>query len=194
MEILRDNIEERIRKVKEPEEPQGLDKIKKQINDVITLWVMGGIDPNKATPKTEIIEYLKEKGYSDEAVAGITANIEVETGGTFDYKEKEKGKGTGEGLFQYSGSMKNSYKDYLKSNKKKDSIESQIDFMDEVVRGTWEPGLANIERGILKSELFSGKFSPDRIAESFNSLFEEGQLQTGYGNRKDIAIDIYKDL
>ena len=60
MEILRDNIEERIRKVKEPEEPQGLDKIKKQINDVITLWVMGGIDPNKATPN--------EEGYYDNKV------------------------------------------------------------------------------------------------------------------------------
>ena len=148
----------------------------------------------KSDSKTEVIEYLKEKGYSDEAVAGITANIEVETGGTFDYKEKEKGKGTGEGLFQYTGSMKNSYKDYLKNKKQKDSIESQIDFMDEVVKGTWEPGLANIERGILKSELFSGKFSPDRIAESFNSIFEKGKLETDYGNRKDVALNIYEEL
>ena len=90
--------------------------------------------------------------------------------------------------------MKNSYKDYLKSNKKKDSMESQIDFMDEVVKGTWEPGLANIERGNLKSELFSGKFSPDRIAESFNSIFEKGKLETDYGNRKDVAVGIYEEL
>ena len=66
MEILRDNIEERITKVKKPEEPQGLDKIKKQINDVITLWVMGGIDPNKATPN--------EEGYYDNP-----GNIEANT-------------------------------------------------------------------------------------------------------------------
>ena len=152
--------------------------------------VVGG----KSDSKTEVIEYLKEKGYSDEAVAGIVANIEVETGGSFDYKQQEKGKGKGEGLFQYSGTMKNSYKDYLKNNKKKDSMESQIDFMDEVVKGTWSPGLGNMDKTILKGELFSGKFSPDRIAESFNTIFEKGKLETDYGNRKDIALGIYEEL
>ena len=152
--------------------------------------VTGG-NPNS---KTEIIEYLREKGYSDEAVAAITANIEVETGGSFDYKEKEKGKGKGEGLFQYSGAMKNSYNNYLKKNKIKDSMESQIDFMDEVVRGTWAPGLANMDREILKGELFSGKHGPDRIAASFNSIFEKGLPETKYGNREDIAIGIYEEL
>ena len=72
--------------------------------------------------KTEIIEYLKEKGYSDEAVAGIVANIEVETGGSFDYKQQEKGKGKGEGLFQYTGSMKDSYNKWRKSNNKSDNL------------------------------------------------------------------------
>jgi len=151
----------------------------------------GGSRPDS---KIEIIEYLREKGYSDEAVAGIVANIEVETGGSFDYKQQEKGKGTGEGLFQYTGSMKDSYKDYLKKNKKKDSMESQIDFMDDVVRGNWAPGLGNMDRAILKGELFSGKFAPDRIASSFNSIFEKGLLETEYGNRKDIAVDIYEEL
>ena len=51
----------------------------------------------KSDSKTEIIEYLREKGYSDEAVAGILANIEVETGGSFDYKQKEDLKKPGDG-------------------------------------------------------------------------------------------------
>ena len=51
-----------------------------------------------------------------------------------------------------------------------------------------------MDRTILKGELFSGKFSPDRIAESFNSIFEKGKLETGYGNRKDVAINIYEEL
>ena len=164
------------------------------LKQVFTSFSGGGVGGGASNPKQQVIDYLKDKGYSNEAIAGITANIEVETGGTFDYKEKEKGKGTGEGLFQYTGSMKNSYKDYLKNSKKKDSIESQIDFMDEVVRGTWEPGLPNIERGILKGELFSGKHDSARIAESFNSLFEKGKLETDYGNRKDVAIDIFKSM
>ena len=157
----------------------------------------GGSRPDS---KTEIIEYLREKGYSDEAVAGIVANIEVETGGSFDYKQQEDlekpgdGKGEGYGLFQYSNEMKDSYNEWRKSNKKKDSMESQIDFMDDVVRGNWAPGLANMDRAILSGELFSGKFSPDRIASSFNSLFEKGLLETDYGNRKDIAVNIYEEL
>ena len=171
------------------------------IKQVVASLSGGGTGGGSSNSKQQIIDYLKDKGYSNEAIAGITANIEVETGGTFDYKQKEKGKGTGEGLFQFGFAMKNSYNDYLKNKKQKDSIESQIDFMDEVVRGTWSPGLPDyseksdkMDRTILKGELFSGKFSPDRIAESFNSIFEKGKLETDYGNRKDIAIDIYKDL
>ena len=163
----------------------GLDLLMKLI-DMIT----GG----KSSPKQEVMDYLEDKGYSSEAIAGITANIEVETGGTFDYKEQEKGKGKGEGLFQYTDTMKDSYKDYLKKNKINNSMETQIDFMDEVVRGTWSPGLSNMDKSILKGELFSGKNGPDRIAESFNSIFEKGKLETDYGNRKNIAMDIYKSM
>ena len=168
------------------------------IKQVVASLSGGGTGGGSSNSKQQIIDYLKDKGYSNEAIAGITANIEVETGGTFDYKQKEKGKGTGEGLFQFGFAMKNSYNDYLKNKKQKDSIESQIDFMDEVVRGTWKPGLPDapnsMDTTILKGELFSGKFSPDRIAESFNSIFEGGHLETEYGNRKDIAIDIFKSL
>ena len=39
--------------VEEKQEPQGLERIKKQINDVISLWILGGSDPNKATPNKE---------------------------------------------------------------------------------------------------------------------------------------------
>jgi hypothetical protein len=170
------------------------------IKQVVAAFSGSGSGGGSSNSKQQVIDYLTDKGYSNEAVAGITANIEVETGGTFDYKQKELDdagkpkKDGGEGLFQFGFAMKNSYNDYLKNKKQKDSIESQIDFMDEVVKGTWSPGLPNMDTTIIKGELFSGKFGPDRIAESFNTLFEEGQLQTKYGNRKDIAIDIYKDL
>ena len=73
-------------------------------------------------------------------------------------------------------------------------MESQIDFMDDVVRGNWAPGLANMDRTILKGELFSGKHGPDRIASSFNSIFEKGLPETEYGNREDIALSIYEEL
>jgi len=53
--------------------------------------------------------------------------------------------------------------------------------------------LGGKERAILKGELFSGKFEPDRIAKSFNSIFEKGKLETEYGNREDLANKIYED-
>jgi hypothetical protein len=153
----------------------------------------------KSSPQTDILNYLNEKGYSDKAAAGILANIELETGGSFDYQEQEDlekpgdGKGEGYGLFQYSNEMKDSYNEWKKSNDRTDSMESQIDFMDDVVKGNWAPGLANMDRAILKGELFSGKFEPDRIAKSFNSIFEKGKLETDYGNRQDLANKIYEE-
>ena len=144
----------------------------------------------KSSPQTDILNYLKEKGYNDKAAAGILANIELETGGTFDYQQKEK-KGDAYGLFQFDF-MKPYYEDYLLREGKDDSMESQIDFMDDVVKGN-EEMLGGKERAILKGELFSGKFEPDRIAKSFNSIFEKGKLETDYGNREDLANEIYKE-
>ena len=144
----------------------------------------------KSSPQTDILNYLKEKGYSDKAAAGILANIELETGGTFDYQQKEK-KGDAYGLFQFDF-MKPYYEDYLLREGKDDSMEAQIDFMDDVVKGN-EEMLGGKERAILKGELFSGKFEPDRIAKSFNSIFEKGKLETDYGNREDLANKIYEE-
>lgn len=167
---------------------------------------MAGIDIIKAiqeiftkesNPEIEVRNYLKQKGYNDKAIAGIMANIAVETGGTFDYQQREDlekpgdGKGNAYGLFQFDF-MKPYYEDYLLREGKDDSMESQIDFMDDVVKGN-EEMLGGKERAILKGELFSGKFEPDRIAKSFNSIFEKGKLETDYGNRQDLANKIYEE-
>ena len=74
----------------------------------------------KSSPQTDILNYLKEKGYSDKAAAGILANIELETGGSFDYQQKEKG-GDAYGLFQFDF-MKPYYEDYLLREGKDDSV------------------------------------------------------------------------
>tara|TARA_R100000656_G_scaffold60082_1_gene46663 strand:+ start:146 stop:673 length:528 start_codon:yes stop_codon:yes gene_type:complete len=172
----------------------GLEDLIKQVVASLSGSGTGGGSSNS---KQQVIDYLKDKGYSNEAIAGITANIDIETGGTFNYKEKEDLKVTGDelgegyGLFQFSGSMKKNYEKYKKNKKKKDSIETQIDFMDEIVKGTSDHSLGNIPEQILKGELFSGKFGPDRIAESFNSIFEGGKFDD---RRKASAIDIFKSL
>ena len=66
------------------------------------------------SPQQEIISILKDKGYSDKAIAGILGNIELETGGTFDYQQKQKG-GDGSGFFQCDF-MKPYYENYLEDS------------------------------------------------------------------------------
>jgi hypothetical protein len=94
--------------------------------------------------KETVYNKLTELGYSKDAIAGIMANIEVETGGTFDPKQKQElsngGVGKGRGLFQievgnplYSG-----YKDFLEQTGKKNTAESQIEFMHETIYGDYQ--------------------------------------------------------
>lgn len=61
------------------------------------------------------------------------ANIDVQTGGTFDYTTKQRG-GKGYGLFQFDF-LNKYYNQYLNENGIKDSAQSQIQFMDSTIRG-----------------------------------------------------------
>ena len=94
--------------------------------------------------KETVYNKLKELGYSKEATAGIMANIEVETGGTFDAQQKQalgKGKvGKGRGLFQLEvgNALTAAYTDFLTKNKKTDDAEAQIEFMHETVYGDYK--------------------------------------------------------
>ena len=90
----------------------------------------------------EIIKNLKDKGYTNNAISGILANISVETGGSFDYKEKQDLEvegdelGVGRGLFQMDpGGMLPYYDKYLDENNLNDSMKNQLDFMDNYVKG-----------------------------------------------------------
>jgi len=137
--------------------------------------------PSVEDKQNEIIKHLKDKGYSNAAISGILGNIDVETGGTFNHEEKQdKLKfgdelGDGYGLFQFSGSMKKNYNKWIKDNNIEDSIESQIDFMDEIVRGKSTHKLHSKKAAMLKGVLFSDKFDAPSIAEGFNTFFEGGK-------------------
>jgi hypothetical protein len=60
-------------------------------------------------------------------------NIEVETGGSFDYRQKQRG-GNGYGLFQFDF-QRPYYEKYLRNHGKVDSVQSQIDYMYEAIYG-----------------------------------------------------------
>jgi hypothetical protein len=169
---------------------QGIGLLKK-ISDILGF--------SKSTPQQEIINMLKDKGYSNNAISGILANIELETGGTFDYEQQED-EGPGYGLFQFDpGGMMPYYNKYLEENDLTDSMQSQIDFMDNVSKGqiTYfdgerdEPilGGQNVKR-------LQESFKKDNVAEiakDFNTIFEKGKMETDYGNRENLANKIYEE-
>ena len=97
-----------------------------------------------AKNKEKVLKHLQERGLRNKAIAAIMANIDVETGGSFDFKQKQTKSGSpsdprtieggGVGLFQFDDYEKGVgnqswYKEYLKDSGKKDSTESQIDYV-----------------------------------------------------------------
>ena len=65
-----------------------------------------------------------EKHFTPQGVCGIMGNIDVETGGSFNYQQKQYN-GNGYGLFQFDF-MKSYYFKYLEEYHLADSIDAQI--------------------------------------------------------------------
>ena len=162
--------------------------------------VKSAVGAGTDSPQQEIIDLLKDKGYSDKAIAGILGNIELETGGTFDYQQKEKGEGEGYGLFQFDpGGMLPYYNKYLEESGMSDSVVAQIDFMDKVAKGdiTYYNekddkdvpilGYGNVNK---LQESFE-KDNVGEIAKDFNTIFEKGKMETDYGKRDELAEKNY---
>lgn len=132
-----------------------------------------------------IYNYLLEKGFSKEAAAGIMGNIDVETGGTYDYLQKQDG-GKGEGLFQFDF-MKPYYKDYLKRNKLEDSANAQIDYMYDTIYGN-EAMFSSKDKKALREALESGNVQ--QATKGFQDIFENPGVPHE-DRRMKSAEDIY---
>lgn len=85
------------------------------------------------TPNKQYIWDLLSERFPENAVPALMASIDVETGGSFDYKQKQKG-GKGYGLFQFDF-HKPYYNKWLNTNKRKDSAEAQIDYLHDSLYG-----------------------------------------------------------
>lgn len=162
--------------------------------------VKSAVGSGTDSPQQEIIDLLKDKGYSDKAIAGILGNIELETGGTFDYKQEEEGEGEGYGLFQFDPKgMLPYYNKYLEESGMSDSTVAQIDFMDKVAKGeiTYYNEKDKKEVPILgygNVNKLQESFEKDNVAEiakDFNTIFEKGKMETGYGKRDELAEKNY---
>ena len=120
--------------------------------------------------KTQTQNLLKAKGYTPTAIAGIMGNIDVETGGTFNFQEKQRG-GKGYGVFQFDF-LNPYYQKYLEKSEKKDSLESQIDFMHETVYGNEQDIIGKGNAKKLREGLENAK-TPEEAAEIFMNIFEK---------------------
>ena len=72
-------------------------------------------------------------GSNPALISAMLGNIDVETGGTFDFRQEQKG-GNGYGLFQFDF-HKPYYKKFLKQNQLEDSVDSQIRYTYENIYG-----------------------------------------------------------
>ena len=74
---------------------------------------------------------LLSEHFPESAISGILANIDVETGGTFDHTTEQRG-GKGYGLFQFDD-QQGAYWDWLESTTLRDSPEAQIQFVADAI-------------------------------------------------------------
>ena len=83
----------------------------------------------------QIIEYMLSKNnpiFNENSVAGLLGNIYVETGGTYDWKQKQKN-GNAYGIWQLDHTKKKDYFKFLEENKRQDSMEAQVDYAEETM-------------------------------------------------------------
>ena len=133
-----------------------------------------------------IYNYLLEKGFSKEAAAGIMGNIDIETGGSYDYQQKQKGGGKGYGLFQFDF-MNKYYQNYLQKNKLEDSANTQIDYMYDTIYGN-EAMFSTKDKKALREALESGNVQ--QSTKGFQDIFENPGVPHE-DRRMKSAKDIY---
>jgi len=132
-------------------------------------------EASKPFKKQKVASILKNRGLSNNAVAGIMGNIDVETGGSFDYQEQEKSstkKPLGYGLFQLtkSGPLPKGYIQFLEKNKIEDSAEAQIDFMLDTIYGDSQDIIGRGNAAKLRKSFEEG--DAKKVAEDFMNIWE----------------------
>ena len=142
-----------------------------QVDELINKTPMAKLF-EKPDHRGNVNNYLLKKFGSPAIAAGIAGNIDVETGGSFDFTQKQKGGGGGEGLFQFSFKpMKRAYSQYLDKNGLKNSAEAQIDFVKSATESNKDYELGPTARRELQ-EAFATN-NPTIISEAFMNHFED---------------------
>ena len=151
----------------------------------------GGDEPQARMQEINI--YLKGKGYSKEARAGILANISVETGKTYDPRQLQDG-GKGYGLFQLDAKRKDYNNWMAERNFKEDKINNmaaQLEYMHDTIQTGREIGGTNAKT-LQKS--FNEK-SAEEVALDFSNIWERPNPEKAHNNwRVERATTIYNTI
>ena len=166
--------------------------------------------------KARVITHLKSRGLSNAAIAGIVGNIDVETGGSFDYTQKQTKsgdprssdivKGGGYGLFQFDDPKNKTghetwYKEYLKQTDKEDSTESQLDyFLDMIMAGEdskdpfykYSSNMGAGNAGVIKAYLQTNQ-NPRQISDAITDRFEKASIKHS-DRRREAAETVFAEL
>ena len=140
--------------------------------------------------RIRVYEHLKRKGFSNEAIAGIMANIEIETGGSFNPFQRQtatgdprraKMRGTGYGLFQLDQAGKRKdYEEWLRENKKdadamsyNEALETQLDYMTDSIfkKGKYRDRVGAGNADDVKKYIQTSR-DPAQIALEFSNKWE----------------------
>ena len=132
----------------------------------------------------ETIDALRRAGFEDDDISAIMGNIAVETGNTYDHTQKQKGGGGGYGLFQFTGSHKDDYFDWVKDNKFKDSKFTQAKFVYDNIYGKEGYGreLGWRDRGILQDAFNEEIGTPMALSEGAQDRVEVSQKTKTFAN------------
>ena len=158
----------------------------------------------------EIIYILKREGFSNKEAAAMLGNIDVETGGSFDYLQKQYEGGPGRGLFQFEGLKLDAYNEWLKANNKKNSADSQIQYVKQSIKSpeTLPKSIMNLPR-MKKAESVSdvvGSGNAKKIrkvfkegnvreaSDTFADLYEKPASKKSYGKRRASAQNFFNQL
>ena len=121
--------------------------------------------------KGMINNYLSsDRKYRPEVTAALMGNIDVETGGSFDYLQEQSGGGPGRGLFQLEGSKKEDYNNYLNDNGLEDSPRAQLDYMHETIYGDLQDEIGRGNAAKLRKIFETGNV--EEITKAFEEIWE----------------------
>ena len=165
--------------------------------------------------KEKVLNYLFTKDLNEESISAIMGNIDVETGGSYDYQQKQVGVEDGAyGLFQFEPNVHfDNYQKNLKENTKEDSYKSQIDYAYDSIYGNEREFLGygdakdireafnskNVNQStvsIIEDFLKPGKPHKDRRLKSADKVMEDFFLpslnNTNQGKEEiDNLLDMY---